>query len=273
MDICSKTPTKLCHLLLLCLLSQLALSAQTCEKKFYFGPDTNLDFAYSVAKDFIDKVHEETGCLIVLTPNKSFEELYQKALTHQPLLIAIDEYGAAALQNYGYKGLFTTTPIIQTYMVANTKNIPIKNGLYDLSNVNILGPSKYDNAHTFAVNYLANIGLPNFHIIQETDNSSNNIVSFLKQGSGAVITESFIYNRLPEVIRNKYEIIAKSEARSTTIMVNKDTDRDLLESMKRNLNMMKRLPYQHHKSYKTSPHTQVIDGLMKRLEKDLPPKA
>lgn len=269
MEIRHKTPLRLCRLISLCLFTLLALPVQSCVMKFYFGPYVDLDYAYSVAKDFIAKTHRETSCYIALTPSSTLEEFYTDILTGQPLLIALDEYSAPVFEQKGYKGLFTTESVIQTYLIANTKKIPIQEGQYDLSNIKIIGPSQYDNAHTFAKDYLNNLGLNRKTITQAADNLSTNIVAFFKQDIDAIVTESFIYDRLPSVIRDKYEIIARSEKRSTTIMVRKDVEDKLVKAMILNVDQFNILPYKVHSSYRESRHTLILRNLIKQLETNL----
>jgi hypothetical protein len=266
MEINHKTPLRLYRLISLCLFTLLALPAHSCVMKFYFGPYVDLDYAYSVAKDFIAKTHRDTSCYIALTPSSTLEEFYMDILTVPPPLIALDEYSAPVFEQRGYKGLFTTENVIQTYLIANTKKVPIQDGKYDLSNIKIIGPSQYDNAHTFAKDYLKNLGLNSQILTQAADNLSTNIVTFFKQDIDAIVTESFIYDRLPNIIRNKYEIIAKSEKRSTTIMVRNDIKDKVIEAMKRNVSEFNILPYKVHSSYSESPHTLILRNLIEQLE-------
>ena len=236
---------------------------KSCELNFNSGPFYSTSYVSSIFQNFFNQVNKETGCNIIFSTSKNIEEYYSKTLNHEvDFIVAADEAGAA-FKVYGFDGLFITDPIFSILIVINPSKVTNVSGGYDLTGKSFSSVGNFSLTHTVAEQFFEKKGVK--VSINTVNHLFNGPIEFLKKQHDGVITSDFVYKNFPEAIKNKYTIIHQSKKHATSVLVSNKLSPMIIQSLQRNIHLIKKVPYKKYRTYKIGPHTKKVSSLLNIL--------
>ncbi len=252
------------------LLLLLSSGANACEIHVQGGPYVDPNMFTAVYHEFLTALSQDTKCKVVTRLSNNLESFINSILYTKTDIFITGEQAIYAYSKRKYIPAFMTQKILQGYIIINPDsfNLNHENEFppIALKGKSIISPSKYSRGYMFLNAYLKKHHLLNNTNIIIRENHSVSTMDFIKGKLEVIVAVNYVYDLLPDSIREKYIKIASSKMGAAVMMISDRTPKKVLNAMKENIHKTHRIKFRPYKNMIVDEYSKTFEALIVELE-------
>ncbi len=255
----------------LVLIMLLSSSAGACEIHVRGGPYVDPNMLIGVYREYFDALKKDTNCKVITRLSNDFESFYTSILYDKTDLFITGEQTVATFSKRGFTPQFMTNKNLQGYIVINPASFNLNSQSEFtpdlLKGRSIITPGTYSRGYMFLNKYLKKHNLVKHINIVIRGNHSTSTMDFIKGNIDILVAVNFVYDLLPDKIKSKYYIIAKSKPVSGVMMSSNTTPQNILNAMRSNIDKINRIKWHTYKASNDNVFSKSFEPLILEIVK------
>lgn len=216
-----------------------------CKQPYIFqvGPYVSTAFVTELYGRFVTAVSDELNCPLEIHRTKTHEEHVRRIFNRQGDLFISSSHYSQALIKRNFSIITVSHDLFQSYIVTRNRTATMGE-LEKLKGGTILTPGKFNRGHTYLLRTLDKKNLLKSTNLITSHNYTESTLKLLKNKADAAVILNFVYDKMPDNIRQNLPIIAKTNFYSAIISAHDSIKPELLNTVNKHLNKITFMKWQ-----------------------------